>query len=91
MAADSHAKNNLTHVAHLTTMTTSPLFEKKKRYINAQLIFFEKGGVITVVSGLTGRLSCMGVPPSLTIFAFFLCNRLSWFFFIRAISSSSLV
>jgi len=24
-----------------------------------------------VVSGLTGRLSCMGVPPSFTIFAFF--------------------
>ena len=46
--------------------------------------------MFTVVSGLTGRLSCMGVPPSLTILAFFLWSRLSWFFFIRAISSSSL-
>lgn len=44
----------------------------------------------TVVSGLTGRFSCIGVPPSLTIFAFFLCKRRSWFFFILAISSSSL-
>lgn len=44
----------------------------------------------TVVSGLTGRLSCIGVPPSLTILAFLRCRRRSWFFFILAISSSSL-
>ena len=46
--------------------------------------------VLTVVSGLTGRLSVMGVPPSFAILAFFRCRRRSWFFFIRAISSSSL-
>ena len=45
---------------------------------------------LTVVSGLMGRLSWSGVPPSLTIFAFFLCRRRSWFFFMRAISSSIL-
>ena len=45
---------------------------------------------LTVVSGLMGRLSWSGVPPSLTIFAFFLCRRRSWFFFMRAISSASL-
>jgi len=32
----------------------------------------------------------MGVPPSLTILAFFRCRRRSWFFFLLAISSSSL-
>lgn len=45
---------------------------------------------LTVVSGLSGRPSCMGVPPSLTILAFFRWRRRSWFFFILAISSSSL-
>lgn len=45
---------------------------------------------LTVVSGLVFRLSVRGVPPSLAILAFFLCKRRSWFFFIRAISSSSL-
>lgn len=45
----------------------------------------------TVVSGFKGRLSCRGVPPSLMILAFFLCSRRSWFFFMRAISSSSLM
>ena len=42
------------------------------------------------MSGFIGRSSCIGVPPSLTIFAFFLCKRRSWFFFILAICSSSL-
>ena len=44
----------------------------------------------TVVSGLGGLFNCISVPPSLRILAFFLCNRLSWFFFILAISSSKL-
>lgn len=42
------------------------------------------------MSGFIGRSSCIGIPPSLTIFAFFLCKRRSWFFFILAICSSSL-
>ena len=48
------------------------------------------GRALTVVSGLIGRLSCSGVPPSLTIFAFLRWSRRSWFFFRRASSSSIL-
>jgi len=42
-----------------------------------------------VVSGLIGRLSVIRVPPSLAIFAFLRWSRRSWFFFMRAISSSN--
>jgi hypothetical protein len=44
----------------------------------------------TVVSGLIGRLRVIGVPPSFAIFAFLRWSRRSWFFFMRAISSSNL-
>ena len=43
-----------------------------------------------MVSGLIGRLSVIRVPPSLAIFAFLRWSRRSWFFFMRAISSSNL-
>ena len=80
-------------MSHLTTMTTSSLFFFYKKGTHNLSAYRRTKDMwcITVVSGLTGRLSCIGVPPSLTILAFFLCSRLSWFFFIRAISSSSLV
>lgn len=51
----------------------------------------EENGIITVVSGFSGLLSCIGVPPSFTIFAFLRCKRRSWFFFILAIRSSNLI
>ena len=44
----------------------------------------------TVVSGLIGRLRVISVPPSFAIFAFLRWSRRSWFFFMRAISSSNL-
>lgn len=43
-----------------------------------------------MVSGLTGLFNCSGMPPSFRILAFLRCRRRSWFFFILAISSSSL-
>ena len=42
------------------------------------------------MSGLIGRLSVISVPPSFAIFAFLRWSRRSWFFFMRAISSSNL-
>ena len=51
----------------------------------------KKEGRITVVSGFSGRLSCIGVPPSFMILAFLRCKRRSWFFFILAMRSSNLV
>lgn len=60
----------------------------KKAWVKAQ--HGGRKGIITVVSGFSGRLSCIGVPPSLTIFAFLRCNRRSWFFFILAMRSSNL-
>lgn len=61
-----------THVSHLSTVTAPPL-----QYNALVICLMAVGRKRTVVSGFNGRLSCIGVPPSLTIFAFFRWRRLS--------------
>ena len=79
-------KQRPTHVTDLTAMSTPALQRKEMvRYATRG-----KGNVLTVVSAFTTLLICIGVPPSLISLAFFLWRRLSWFFFILAISSSNL-
>lgn len=75
-------------MAKLSTVSTPSLYGYHKHDKDHKRKRHKKD--LTVVSGLIGRFNCIGVPPAWTILAFFLCSLRSWFFFIRAISSSSL-
>lgn len=65
-------------MTHLTTVATPSLYIRDAQSVPTVKHIIIKGvKILTVVSGLTGRLRVMGVPPSFTIFAFFLCRRRS--------------
>lgn len=77
----TYSYGQLVHNVHIDAVPHGNVINAQQR---------DKRNLLTVVSAFTTLLICIGAPPSLTSLAFFLCRRLSWFFFILAISSSSL-